>query len=80
MELDPEIDAGSAKKSRTFLVLEESCGLAHRVVGQDGGEGSLRIQSGKEQCCERREPVDPRDRAGGSRTEPEGDLTANAEL
>ena len=24
--------------------------------------------------------MDPRDRAGGSRTEPEGDLTANAEL
>lgn len=78
-ELDPEIDAGSAKKSRTFLVLEELwSGAQSRWAGWRGR--SLRIQSGKEQCCERREPVDPLDRAGGWRTEPEGDLTANAEI
>ena len=72
-ELDPEIDAGSAKKSRTFLVLEELwSGAQSRWAGWRGR--SLRIQSGKEQCCERREPVDPLDRAGGWRTEPEGHL------
>ena len=78
-ELDPDIDAGSAKKSRTFLVLEELwSGAQSRWAGWRGR--SLRIQSRKEQCCDRSEPVDPPDRAGGWRTEPEGDLTANAEL
>ncbi|XDC83842.1 hypothetical protein R6Z07F_015015 [Ovis aries] len=62
----------------SFVFEELWSGAQSRWAGWRGR--SLRIQSGKEQCCERREPVDPRDRAGGSRTEPEGDLTANAEL
>uniref|UniRef100_A0A4W2FWZ8 Zinc finger protein 10 n=1 Tax=Bos indicus x Bos taurus TaxID=30522 RepID=A0A4W2FWZ8_BOBOX len=62
----------------SFVFEELWSGAQSRWAGWRGR--SLRIQSGKEQCCERREPVDPLDRAGGWRTEPEGDLTANAEI